>query len=420
MRKLGHGQSVIFAAPPEIDVQVRHACPNSLGRDAAISALDVLRWTLLQTCEDMRHHVSHWAQQGIEFDRRNQAEQQYEKTRVISALQKGWTTPESRSLEEMYGALSHEALRSKPTFTQRALDIPELRRSLDYLGIKRLENPSMDEEQEREVSHEVEQEQETQRPPKGMPAVHSVHPDIKRFVRTGILRTNTSGILPLFHSFCASNPQISSSWSRLLFASADFLKTLILYPTDQLSDYMRPVNWILSGPGDVRVVLSPHEVNELLPVIRKSSTIRLHIYAPRDSISMRSFSDLQFYSIPASLGRFEHPRPLSVPQLQLDLFAGQLYFSSYQDYAFLCASLGLFFSAKDASRGIEIGSDGFVKPEHRYRLVSRHPAYLDCKFKSTPIPALKDLIGRRRKGMKYLLTHIGRVLHARSMTPEDF
>ncbi|CAE6491133.1 unnamed protein product [Rhizoctonia solani] len=184
---------------------------------------------------------------------------------------------------------------------------------------------------------------------------------------------------------------------------------------------MRPVNWIVSGSGNVRVVLSPYEVNELLPSIRKQSAVQLHVYAPRVSLAMLSFSDLQFYSIPATPSSHVSSGVLSTAQLQLDLFAGQLYLPSYQDYTLLCASLGLFIlSENEDDLKIEVESDGFVKPRHRGQLVERHPEYSNCQFTDTPVPSLKDLIGRRRKGMKYLLTHVGQILHARSLTPKSF
>ncbi|CAE7230403.1 unnamed protein product, partial [Rhizoctonia solani] len=375
MRKLGHGQTVVFAAPPEIDNQIRNASPNPIKPHARINALDILRWAMLQTCKDLQHHVPHWAQQGIEHARRHEAERQYKKSNNILTLQKGWTAPESRPLEEMYGVLPPETLGSRANSTQRAFDIPSLRRGLENLGVKTLDDPSMDEEQEREVNHEVEREQQVQRPSKGQAAIHSIHSDIESFIGTGVLPTSQSGILPLFHAFRRSNPHASKSWSRLLFASADFLQTTAGSPADCLSEYMRPVNWVVSGPGDIRVVLSPHEVNELLPLIRKSSVVRLHVYAPRVSLSMLSFSDLQFYSISAPPTSLTHVEALSTAQLQLDLFAGQLYLSSYQDYLSLCVALGIYVTSGGDDLGVEVGSDGFVKPQHRNKLIRRHPAY---------------------------------------------
>ncbi|KAG8712167.1 hypothetical protein FRC11_000863, partial [Ceratobasidium sp. 423] len=421
MRKLGHGQSVMFAAPPEIDAQIRRISPNPINPDAPIDVLDVLRWVMLETCKDLQRHISHWVNQAIEFDQRLKAEKRYKMTGDISVLQKGWTTPDSRTLEEMYGVPSPEVLRERTNFMERAFDVPDLRKGLEDLGVERLgDDPSMDEEQEREINHEVEREQQTQNPPKEQPANHSIHQDVQRFVSTGTLPKGRSGIIPLFHLFRASDSQISNGWSPLLFASADFLRTIARIPIENLSEYVRPVNWILSGAKGIRIVLSPYEANELLPIIRNSSVVQLHVYAPRVSLSMLSFSDLRFYSIPASLKRTTHSGELSSAQLQLDLFAGQLYFSSYQDYASLCATLGLFIPSDNEDLDIEVGSDGFVKPEHRNQLIHRHPEYSNCKFTTTPVPALKDLVGRRRKGMSYLLTHVGQILHARYIPPENF
>ncbi|CCO35811.1 hypothetical protein BN14_09931 [Rhizoctonia solani AG-1 IB] len=178
MRKLGHGQSVMFAAPPEIHAQILNASPNLVENNGTIDALDVLRWAMLQTCKDLQHHVSHWAQQGIEYARRHEADEQYKKNHDIAALRKRWTTPEARPLEEMYGVLSPEERSHKTTLTHRAFNIPELRKGLELMGIQTLEDPSMDEEQEREVTHEVEREEQVERPPKRKPAIHSIHPEL--------------------------------------------------------------------------------------------------------------------------------------------------------------------------------------------------------------------------------------------------
>ncbi|CAE6379485.1 unnamed protein product [Rhizoctonia solani] len=420
MRKLGHGQSVIFAAPPEIDAQIRSASPNPISPDGKIDALDVLRWAMLETCKDLHHHVSHWAHQGIEFDRKQAAEEQYAKNSDISALQRSWTTPEARPLEELYGVSDPKALSNQVGFMERAFQVEKLRKGLEKLGVEKLADPSMDEEQEREVNHEVEREQQIQRPPKGEPANHSIHPEVRNFINTGARPTGRSGILRLFYPFRSTSPHICDSSSSLLFASTDFLQTIINSPIDSLSEHMRPVHWIVTGSDNVRVVMSPYEVNELLPLIRGSSVVRLHVYAPRVSLAMHSFSDLQFYSIPASPTN-QSSTALSMAQLQLDLFAGQLYLPSYQDYISLCVTLGIFTpSGTGNDPQVEVESDGFVNPQHRDQLAQRRPEYSECQFTTSPIPSLKDLVGLRRKGMRYLLTHVGQILHARSLTMKDF
>ncbi|KAF8729325.1 hypothetical protein RHS02_07821, partial [Rhizoctonia solani] len=462
MRKLGHGQSVVFAAPPEIDTQIRKASSVPINAGDSIGALDILRWAMLQTCVDLEHHVSHWAQQGVEFHQRSKAQEQCGLSCDALALRNGWVTSGSRTLEEMYGVLPVHESDHGASFTQRAFDIPDLRKNLEHLGITKLEDPGVDEEQERELDHEVEREREIQRPPKREPAEHLIHSEVEHFINTGVLLEERPGIMPLFHYLRAHYPQICDSWSPLLFASVDFLNTISDLPINQLSEYMRPVNWILSGPGRIHIVLSPYEVQELLPLIRRSSVVQLHVYSPRVTSSMISFSDLKFYSLPhlrknhisdtsmlfstvvrkggpmvpyvaapsdTAITRYltlasEHRSPesiSSIAQLQLDLFAGQLYLSSYEDYMSLCASLGITTSPRgENEREIEVGSDSFVNPQHRDLLSNHHWGYSACEFTASPILALKDIIERRRKGMKYLLTHTGQILHGRNLTPNDF
>ncbi|KAB5592328.1 kinase-(PK-like) protein [Ceratobasidium theobromae] len=418
MRQLGHGQSVMFAAPPEIDNQIRNASPRALGVEDKVDTLDVLRWAMLETCKDLQHHVSHWAQQGVEHHRRAEAQLKYEKNRSISTLKQAWTTPESRSLEKMYGVPPPHLGVEHSSFTQQAFAIPSLRERLELLGIQRLDDPSMDEEQEREVSHEIEREQQVERPLKRQPAIHAIHSDVHHFIQTGTMQAQHSGIVSLFLPLGSSSTR---SWSQELFASIDFLRTIAGTSGHYLSDFIRPVNWVVRGKGNVLLVLGPQEVNGLLPLIRQSSLVRLHVYAPRVTRSMRSFSDLQFYSVPARANPSKIFQ-LARTQIQFDLFAGQLYLADYEEYLLLCAILGLHALPCNQNEQIDsqVESDGFIKPENRFHIAEYYPEYAQCKFTSSPIPILRDLIGRRRKGMKYIGTHIGGILHGQALTQNDF
>ncbi|KAB5592331.1 kinase-(PK-like) protein [Ceratobasidium theobromae] len=423
MRKLGHGQSVMFAAPPEIDRQIRSASPNlkTLGSETRVEVVDVLRWAMLETCKDLGHHVAHWAQQGIDYRRRAEAEQKYEETKNILHLKEDWVLPESRSLEHLYGFPDKKCSSEHSGFSKETLEFAGLRERLRLLGIAKLSDPSIDEEQEREVSHEVERERQVERPDKGDPATHSVHEDIRHFVQTGQLRTQSSGILPLLHPLDSRLPGQFAKWSANLFASTDFFQTIVNLPInlEKIGDYMRPINWIVQDANRNCLVLSPFEVNELLPLIRRSRVVQLHVYAPRVTQHMQPFSGFRFYSIPSQLPTIPH---ISLrAQLQLDLFAGQLYLNDYDEYVLLCTMLGLYpLADRDSSLGIDFGSDGFINPNDRKKLIIYNPGYAECNFATSPIPVLKDLTGLRRKGMKYLLTHIGRILHSRILTKDDF
>ncbi|KAG9080244.1 hypothetical protein FRC06_006897, partial [Ceratobasidium sp. 370] len=325
MRKLGHGQSVMFCAPTEIDTQIRKVARRT--SQDQIHTSDILLWAMLETCNDLEHHISHWAQQGIQYNRRADGQKDFAQTGDTERLKDSWMTAESRSLQEMYG-ISGSTTTHSGSVHPAAFSIPSLRQRLESLGVRRLEDPGMDEEQEREVSYEVEQGREVERPPKSEPATHMVHEDVLHFVNTGSVPVDPTGIVSLFHPLHSSGRVQPGIWTSKLQASVDFCRTLKAVTNITLCEYLRPVNWILSGLGGTLVVLSPYEVNQLLPDIQNSALVRLHVYAPRVTQSMISFSDLRFYSMPDS----SISPPDMLVQLQLGLFSGQVYFDSHSQY----------------------------------------------------------------------------------------
>ncbi|QRW06903.1 kinase-like protein [Ceratobasidium sp. AG-Ba] len=369
MRKLGFGQSVMFCAPIEIDHQIRKV--GKIETTAQVEALDVLRWTMLETCKDLEHHASHWIQQGVEHHRRADALKRFARGESTNALQRGWMTPESRSLEEMYGADSNDS-----EFVTKALGIPSLRRQLEELGIRKLRDPGMDEEQEREVevNHEVERERQVERPVKLQAASHSTHPEIWRFIQSGNMPRSWAGVVPLFLPLKGSGALQANAWSSKLFATLDFCKTLTTSSIMEIGDYMRPLNWVLSNSDGYLLAISPYEANQLLPDIRKSLHVRLHVFAPRVAQSMLSFSELRFYS-PPSLVRLPASPPDLIIQLQISLFAGQLYFESYTHYRVICGFLGIFigFDSSQEADDLRVQSDGFILQPDRQRLLVHIP-----------------------------------------------
>jgi hypothetical protein len=197
-------------------------------------------------------------------------------------------------------------------------------------------------------------------------------------------------------------------WSPTPLASADFT-TAVNGSGGALTDFLRPVNWILSsgsGKDSIVVVISPYEANELLPIIRKSDKVRLHIYAPRVTFAMRSFSDLTFYSIPNSpTERWSAPAHVVT---ELNLFAGQLFFDSKAEYERVCVLLALSWAHPKAEK-VEL--DGFVLPAYR--------TGKDSPFLKSMIPILKKLIELRQKGKGYHRTHMGQILSGKPLSEED-
>ncbi|KAI0057670.1 hypothetical protein BV25DRAFT_1970711 [Artomyces pyxidatus] len=410
MRQLGavNGQSVMFFAPLEVDRRIRALA--KLSPTDRVRTRDILHWSMRVTCEGIEHQAAQWAFQGIDFYSRQEANSAYANSGNVADLQHGWLQQEARTLEEMYepGSAERTSAKVHAEISRRS----DIRDRLKSLGITRISESRTEEEQEREVSHEMERERQVERPPKKSPAKHQVYRDVREFVRTGHVPPQSSQFVSLFRPLHAGHPQDHHfPWSRALLSTSDFATTIVGSSGKSLTEYMRPVHWILSSVrGDVLVAVSPFEVNVLFRAIQKSEAVSLHVYTARVAESMRSFSDLGFYIVaPLVHTRWPVPRAL---RAQLDLWAGQLYFDDYEMYRELCSFLGIGLEQADAAQ-LRIPGDWFVV---------RHDQHNDAPagFQESPLPVLRELIGLRRKGMTYLSTHLGQVLHSRRLREVDF
>ena len=403
MRQLGKGHSVMFFAPGEVDRRIRSLCSNGRESGGSIHAIDVLRWAMDETCEDIRHHLQLWAQQGLDHHKRFVAYENHGATRSLEILRGAWLQRESRTLEEMYSVAPCASVNPEIN------SIPSLSQRIEQLGITKLIDVRTEEEQEREVDHEVELERQVERPPSAQPAKHILCREIRKFVETGNPPKAFTRMPLLLNPLDMADALASTAeWSPSPLATNDFITTVLGSNGTGLTEYLRPVNWILtsgSGKGSIVVVISPYEANALLPIIREKKKVRLSIYTPRVTSSMRSFSDLTFYSIPDSPA--ETWTAPAHARTALNLFSGQLFFDSKEEYEDVCILLAL----SRAHPGAEYNEiDGFVPPEYR---TGRPSPFAEGK-----IYVLKRLIGLRRKGMGFSRTHVGRILNAIPLSEE--
>ncbi|RDB23568.1 hypothetical protein Hypma_009272 [Hypsizygus marmoreus] len=404
MRKLGHGHSVMFFAPPEVDRFIRELHPSEDVEKPQVP--DILRWVMSETCDYIEHHLSHWAQQGVEYKRRSEAWAAYDSNSLsdgaLDKLRASWEEPDARTLEEMYARGRSEGT----TPIHPAFDFPELAGRLRALDINSLGSSQLDEEQERELSHEAERERQVERPPPAQPAQHNLHPDVISLVTTGKFSPTSPAFV---HLFSPLRHLGDHEWSTALWATNDF-STTVKDTSKSSTDYLRPVNWILSVASQrLLVALSPFEVNELIPRINQSRHIHLHIYSPRVTKVMKTFEDLKFFCMPPLPSSWTPPSLTDT--LQVNLWAGQLYLKDFGAYSYLCLILGLM---RDDTTG-SWESDGFIKPAYR-----RGEMALVCNLSESPLPFLKELVGLRRKGMNYLSTHMGKILNVGLLTEEAF
>ncbi|KAL4070379.1 hypothetical protein J3A83DRAFT_4390668 [Scleroderma citrinum] len=403
MRRLGNGHSVMFFAPLEVDMNIRIV--SSKSELDAIHTWDILQWAMITTCAEIESRTTFWAQQGVDHASRSDSWSKFSNHEIsLDEVRGAWCQPDAKTLEELYAGTSLRDLRtiSIPSILQRCLD----------LNVSSLD-PNLDEEQEREIVHEVERELEV-KPPKVLPAVHQVSQDVREFVQGNLITT----LSPVFHRAFSPAvigsiyPEDTYAWAQSLFVTADF-RTVV--PDGHPSEYLRPVNWVLSRlfpSGPILVILSSFEVNELLPDITTSKSVHLHIYTPRIREAVRPCDDLLLYSIPTVPHNWNTPIP---PVDQLNLFAGQLYLRDYITYIRVCRYLCVYAKDLDHEGYFEIQSDGFIEPVHRPLRARTTGA-----FQRSPLPLLRHLIILRRMGMRFAHTHMGKILDGRLLREEDF
>ncbi|KAJ7497959.1 hypothetical protein B0H11DRAFT_827261 [Mycena galericulata] len=413
MRKLGNEHSVLFFASKEIWTKITDVC---VPKPTEIDSSHVLLWTMHETCTQIRDNGPLWASQGVNFDVRHTAcEEQRKGNLSDSALKAILKEQESRSLEELYGAVDLLAQTSEGSTKLQK----RIKDRCDDLGFGSARGSRLSEEQERELAHEKEDEREVERISHALPLDHRVDRRIYAFIQAGTV----SNTFISFEDCLAKTSQISLLPDGQIFrghklrATTDFRDTVVLPPglaKGSMDGYLRGVQWILSSDySDVLLLISPFEANELLPTIRKSEGAHLHLYSPRVSRNIRSLETLDAFAVPTP----RHNPPTRMTIHELNLFAGQLFLADKPSMRDLCSMLGLYLGAlpRHIAPGT-VDATGFVRV-----IADRTTLGIGaCSFASNPLPFLRGLYGWRRKGQGFGLTHIGKILNGNNLDDSEF
>ena len=424
MRKLGKGQSVVFCVPEEIETKIL-AARTSKPHKSGIDVPDVLGWAIAETCVILRRSMPLWMAQGTRFYHQSMlwnTSAINEEVFMSQSQAQRFLEEESRTLEERYRPMSNSYTNSDcQVHSGESHDLMMERcRQFDDLDFN---SATLHEEQERELSPEVEQERQVQKPEPAQPAPHRLHPDLRNFVSTGTPVEGSDAYHSAFQTLLDSSAAVHldvAQFPRELWVTSDFARTVIPYGLSYISDsYQRSVQWILtsvigskSGKHIIQhmIIISPYEAQELLPYIKHSTNVTLHLYAPRPNQGYRPLDHLDLYTIPTRSGKLGMPRHLV---MQLNLFAGQLYFDSFVEYVEVCNMLGLAWEA--AGDGCNIAADGFIDLNSEGRLVNK------SSFTGSPVKFLQVFMTKIRRNCEGIdKTHMGAVLDARLLTQSDF
>ncbi|KAG9663822.1 hypothetical protein KCU64_g1072, partial [Aureobasidium melanogenum] len=431
LRQLGKGQSLCFIAPTEVHRSILDL--KGCDDQSNLSSYDVLAWSMDQTCQALEAARPLRAMQGLEYSRQQKILSEYLPSDLSSTsltgdevrYQQFWgeiQEDESRGLELLYGV--HE---EHISLLQRLLDrgssdsmMQHLVTEYDSMNKATIEDCNVDNEQERELSHEIERQVKVELPPPAPPRQHAISEGMHRYIDTGNFSDlATCGVTRAFKAMEDTSAAHTLEQQQIdpgifnVFVSQDFWQTVKLPQSSSRDQYMRPVNWILrSTEHTYLLIISPFEANELLPQIKRSKKIRLHTYAPRMVKAMISFSDLNFYT--PNIGSNDFSFPVAGVRA-LNLFAGSLYLDSKAEYKALCSGLGLI-TQHHYAEGVSVQSDGFVAPQDRKKIGCLCPSY----FSKSPVPFLKELFVLRRNGQGFGHTHMGHLLGGKELRADAF
>ncbi|UKZ71019.1 uncharacterized protein TrAtP1_011987 [Trichoderma atroviride] len=404
LRKLGKGQSVVFIISEEIKARIVKLRNGDDHRP--IEVLDVLVWAIYETFMDLHRSIPMWAVQGQRFEKQRAI---WESVTTSDGIQlpleeaEKFLEAEIQSLDDRYRPRSTEeqpVQLSNPSGNPRLEAIWE--RCVEF-GNTNLNSSVLWEEQEREISPEIIQERQIERPRPVEPEKHTIHPRLVELVTSGTF----SQAPPFFPAFDALKRTRAAQLLDISYfpddvlVTQDFISTVILERKDDNDDfYQRSVQWILSQAWQDStvqrlLVISPHEAQELKPLIAKSEHVHLHLYSPLSSLAYTSLESLKLYTVPALPENWHLPSRL---RILLNLFGGQLYINSKDDYYEVCKLLNLSYSLTRG--GVTVEPDGFIVQSGDTL----------TKFKKSPIMFLKSLLAIRWNSGVNNKTHWGTIL----------
>jgi hypothetical protein len=441
MRKLGKGHSLIFVAP--LDVH-RNIIDTVGSINDTVTSADVLKWTLEQTRSQLRKKAAQWVLQGVEHAQREKTIKNYITEGILCDQMEGndgqireffknIEEPESRPLSQLYGLHTPDdsIIGSKLKKIGNHPYTQILRDRWREIDSAQLGELTMAEEQEREVSIEVQQQETIEQPPPVKPRKPAVLAEIRYFVKNGKVdptkfraskdfsRLNVYPVSVMLDRTSAVSNEGVKVWDpKNLYVTREFVESVEIPKTARIDPYLRPIHWILSSTaGSDILILSPFEVNELWENISVSSVVRLHLYAPRFSQTAKDISKLDYYVLGGAENRKKSWPSVEVVR-NINLLAGSLYLSSIEEYHNLLKYLGVLSRMESNLHGPgwTVGSDGFA--DTAARSVLKWNAH--CPFKQSPIPFLKTLNSIWLKGEDFSSSHIGYITSSKPLEARHF
>jgi hypothetical protein len=255
---------------------------------------------------------------------------------------------QAQPLEELYGINEKPNVLVQPGTIEGLSYRQEgeaIRQQCQEFDLTSMEQTDFYAGQELELQPETERECWVERTPIVPACSHKKHPDVERLLNEGILDHQSDAFIPAFATLAntsAGKLYGGSVCSENVLVPKDFARTVRVSQDQPLDLYLKPVECVITVDFwsiVYCVIIRAFEAQEFLPDIGKKEYIILHVYHPRMSPSLPKIDGITSSSIPELPPSW--PRPEIT--LQLNLFAGQTYLSTYEEYVEVCHFLGLCY-----------------------------------------------------------------------------
>lgn len=426
MRLLGQGHTIAFWASHEAHIGI-----SKVSGKSNIRTEDVIKYITHNSNKFEKDGLVHWAAASVNYAQKLVAESMFEKsdtnTESLQLLSKRCSDDEFTPLTMMYGAKETlfvtEITRrrfnqlaqiyandpSASEFVQSVADAVVTKLQIEIPEMKRYAQ-LLDEEQEKELEHELEEQRENNRPPPAVPMKpRLVNNSWRSLIRNGVhdiafeqMKQNGE-LIPLSHAL--SNTQLwekarieSDSWGTNIYVSKDFVSVV---HGEKHDSFLRPVWWICKLYGsfnipDVLVIISAFECNALLSMFRNSVNCVLHMYSPRLAQTQSSLLNRVGLRITGKCNATVR-NITALNEAQLALFSGSMYFQTKQEQSNYCNFMGIIPRPRTErenelfNSGV-ISSSGFVEKNNRSHF--EHLSAM-CKFNRNPDALAVGIIERR-------------------------
>ncbi|CAL8134406.1 unnamed protein product [Orchesella dallaii] len=387
MRKLGKGQSIQFYLSHEAANKILEMNKNNGDYFDIISVKDILLWVGHNSKQFEVDGLPYWAASAKNYTQKLAADEIFETSPDKSSeagdiLAKQCEDPEVFDLQTLYGTYKSktllldvipnwflnvkEKLLSEDNLTKLSKQVLKMIGCNKRLVQNKIQEHApnqeflfsmLEEEQEKELEPEQEREVQVERPPRATPLTPKMHQNVELFVKLGgKLHDDEEGIVRLgdvFRNTTFSSLVQPECWNGNFYATEDFL-SVIQSNGYKLDGFLRTMTYITSWTApspsptadenqvETLLLLSPFEVNELMPLFRRNHkdeiAVTLHMFTGRLIEGQDILVNKTRLQLPISRQGVHLNEVLMAPFL---IAAGNLFFTSMEEQKAFASYLGL-------------------------------------------------------------------------------